>query len=476
MLLDRYLEHHAKREIDTELYRRVATATLADVKDLIAAGANPDAPVFNDTNDDFYAIHRAALNPDIAVLKYIVSLGVDPCRRDFWARQPLSFAVRKNPVEFAKYLVECGNQACHMDDDGMTVFAEAVLNPHEDVLDYLHAHKADINDGAMGLTPIEIALYKGTPERLAYLIRRGASIEYAAQIHGTDAPIENLRILLENGYNPDTVDDEGDVPKRIFDSLGEERRSLFLAFGASARGTPVAEVLMRQVVGISKPNLLGVKPHFGFDSLWDERRHLCELLARVAEAGHGLAALTDRKLLDEYLSCGEVQVSFYQWDNVGMRDEWNACGFLTATSSFDATKIPIAFDDAWRCRGGLTSRMGFFPISVAIGHAHVNRYVGYITTACDGDAVRITRFFLREEFMGLRVEHRCLNMLRFSCKKAKKRLIGMDYVDNGQNGAVRDLLSEAEQLGFFIGLDAPYFQTPIVDGTGNWVFCHASGF
>jgi len=180
--------------------------------------------------------------------------------------------------------------------------------------------------------------------------------------------------------------------------------------------------------------------------------------------------------LDAYLEGGNVSVSFYVWQNVRRRDEWSSCGFLTAKSPFDATGVRWTLDEMcempkslYRCR---RFRLAFFPISVAIGHSHACRNVGYITTELVEEAVRITGFFLRKEFMDLRIEHRCLNILRAECKKYGVRLVGMDFVDNGQNSAVRELLNEAEGLGFFSDLDAPYFETPIVDGTSFYVYCH----
>lgn len=227
MLLDRYLTHFAKRDIDTKLYQSIATATLAD--DMIASGANPDAPAFNDINDDFYPIHRAAMNPDIEVLKYIVSLGVNPCRYDFWARQPLAFAVRQNTVDFAKYLVGLGNEADYVDDDGGSVIAEAALNPHIDVLDFLLEQGADIQAGGMGALPLEIAVTKGDVARVKYFIDHGAEIDCIDELDAFCAPLQNLRFILELGYDANTIDDFGD--SRVIDHLDPKRQALFKEFG-----------------------------------------------------------------------------------------------------------------------------------------------------------------------------------------------------------------------------------------------------
>ena len=229
MITDRYEDRHAKREIDTELYHKIAKAQLSDIKRLIEAGANPNEPVYDNIGDNFYTIHRAALNPDISVLKYLVSLGVDPCRMDFWERQPLAFAVRKNPVEFASYLVEeLGNQPDYVDCDCGTAIAEAVLNPHIEVLEYLLDKGSDINEGAMGETPIAIAVKSGTPDRLAYLLDHGADMDAIAE-SACFAPMPNLRFLLKRGFDPNALDDFGD--SKVIDHLDPKRRALFEEFG-----------------------------------------------------------------------------------------------------------------------------------------------------------------------------------------------------------------------------------------------------
>lgn len=229
MITDRYEDRRAKREIDTELYHKIAKAPLSDIKRLIEEGANPNESVYDSIGANFYTVHRAALNPDISVLKYLVSLGVDPCRMDFWGRQPLAFAVRKNPVEFASCLVEeLGNQPDYVDCDGGTAIAEAVLNPHIEVLEYLLDKGSDINEGAMGETPIAIAVKSGTPDRLAYLLDHGADMDAIAE-SACFAPMANLRFLLKRGFDPNALDDLGD--SKVIDHLDPKRRALFEEFG-----------------------------------------------------------------------------------------------------------------------------------------------------------------------------------------------------------------------------------------------------
>lgn len=234
MLIEHPEECNGKRPIDTEFYRRASVGTIAELKGLVAAGADPDAPIRNDLGDDFYAIHQAALNPDIEVIKFVISLGVDPCRRDFWARQPLSLAVRNGAIKIVKFLVECGNDPCNEDDDGMTVLAEASLNPNVEVLDYLISLGADGEVGATDRTPLGYALTDGSPERMKYFIDHGGDLPNAMENKVYWAPLANIRFALENGYDPNSYEwgEYADGKRyRVIDHLDPVRRKVFEEFG-----------------------------------------------------------------------------------------------------------------------------------------------------------------------------------------------------------------------------------------------------
>ena len=222
------------RPIDFDFYITASCGTVDDLRRLIDKGANPDAPVYNDIDDDFYAIHRAALNPDINVLKYIVSLGVDPCRIDFWCRQPLAFAVRKNSLEMARYLVAAGNDPCREDMDGMTVLAESALNPDIRVVEYLMSLGAKVDEGADDRTELGYALTDDTPERMQFFMDHGADLAMAMEIKCYWAPLVNLRYALQHGYDPNSFQDgtyaDGHREK-VIDKLTPKRRALFEEFG-----------------------------------------------------------------------------------------------------------------------------------------------------------------------------------------------------------------------------------------------------
>ena len=222
------------RPIDFDFYIRASCGTVDDLRQLIDKGANPDAPVYNLIDDDLYAIHQAALNPDIKVLKYIVSLGVDPCRTDFWWRQPLAFAVRQNSLEMARYLVGAGNDPCRVDMDGMTVLGESAVNPDVRVVEYLMSLGAKVDDGADDNTELAWALADGTPERMQLFMDHGADLALAMAMKGYRAPLANIRYALEHGYDPNSFEDDEYADghrEKVIDHLTPKRRALFEEFG-----------------------------------------------------------------------------------------------------------------------------------------------------------------------------------------------------------------------------------------------------
>lgn len=229
---------------------------------------------------------------------------------------------------------------------------------------------------------------------------------------------------------------------------------------------------MKKIVRM-KHKLRTDKEEFSDDLYW-EIAELNEKLSSLADAAGGLAALTRQDALDAYLADGHVSASFYSWLNVRLRDRITASGILEAASPFDATGRRTTIDKIcpaiWELDGDIGKSSGFLAISVAVGHYRAYYHVGYVMTECKGPDVRITQMFLREQFMGLRIEHRCLNMLREKCRKRRKRLVGLDYVQTEANRAVGALLDEANALGFFSDPDAPDLPTPIEDGSTYGVY------
>ncbi len=238
--MDVSTDRFAMRDIDVKLYNICSEGTVEEVLRLINQGANPSAPHWDlpldpDLNvslytEDYYCVHEAALNPDVRVLNVLVEHGADPNQFDYWDRQPLAWAVGANSLEIVRRLVELGNDPCNYDGDGGTVLSDAALNPDIRVVEFLLEYGAKVDEAAIGQSELDRALKEGTPERIRFFVEHGSDLNYICRDLLMDAPVENIRSLLECGLNPNIKEDYGD--ERVVNHLDPVRRALFVEFGA----------------------------------------------------------------------------------------------------------------------------------------------------------------------------------------------------------------------------------------------------
>lgn len=236
-------DKYSMRAIDIKLYQACAKGSVKEVECLIGQGANPSAPYWvepwpddldpNLYTEDYYCVHEAAQNPDIRVIDLLVEHGADPNMCEYWGRQPLAYAGQYNSLEMVKHLVELGNDPGKCDDDGGTVLSWSALNPDVRVLEFLIAHGAGIGDACFGGTELDIALKEGSPDRVRFFVEHGSDLEYISANSFMDAPLENIRALLECGLDPDY--DDGCGERRLVDILDPTRKALFIEFGAKLK-------------------------------------------------------------------------------------------------------------------------------------------------------------------------------------------------------------------------------------------------
>lgn len=220
------------RQIDVDFYHACRTESVEKLKEMLERGANPNAAWYNDIGDDYYPVHQAALNPDFEVLKLVIGAGADPCQNDFWSAQPLAYAVRQGSLEKVQYLIGLGNDPSRVDYDGASVFYNAAANPDVRVLELLLEYGVDKNDGADDMTPLSRALVDSTPERVKWLADHGAWMCDAVEQRAYRTPLENLRAILECGYDPNTFDEDSEDTK-VIDHLDPRRQALFEEFGGT---------------------------------------------------------------------------------------------------------------------------------------------------------------------------------------------------------------------------------------------------
>ena len=245
-------DKYAMCAIDVELYNVCAKGSLQEVERLLEQGANPSAPHWvnpwaDDLDpsiymEDYYCVHVAAMNPDVRVLDALIKHGADPNAFEDWRRQPLAYAGRYNSLEMVRRLVELGNDPGNNDLDGGTVLSWAALNPDIRVLEYLMEHGAEVGETCLGGTELDIALKEGTPDRIRFFVEHGSDLKYLSAYSLREAPIENIRTLLECGLDPNFEDEFGDG--RLVDILDPVRSALFVEFGAKGENeTKLSNIL-----------------------------------------------------------------------------------------------------------------------------------------------------------------------------------------------------------------------------------------
>ena len=237
--------------LNEALFKACSKGSLEEVRSLLDQGADPNAPYFYDDygdgkrdTDDFYCIHEAACNPDIRVFDLLVERGANPMQPDFWGSQPLAYAAKENSLEMVRHLVELGNNPDNCDLDGVSVLSRAALNPDIKVVEFLLERGAKLDNCASGFEELLQAVCEGTPDRVRFFIQHGSSLKLSPSKILNEAPLENLRIVLEAGFDPNIVTDDWRFedkqignPHPLVDDLEPERRALFIKFGARPSGT-----------------------------------------------------------------------------------------------------------------------------------------------------------------------------------------------------------------------------------------------
>lgn len=227
--------------INDALFKACAKGTFEEIRALLDQGADPALPHWEEawcdgTPEDYFCIHEAAMNPDIRILDLLVEHGADPNMSNFYDQQPLAYAGRFNTFEMVKHLVELGNDPSRYDLDGGSVLSWSAVNPDIRVLEFLLDNGAEIGGCADGQTELDEALRSGTPDRIRFLVAHGAALDFISGESIKSASLENVRALLECGYDPNCREDEWDNHGPLLvDVLDSKRRALFMEFLAKPR-------------------------------------------------------------------------------------------------------------------------------------------------------------------------------------------------------------------------------------------------
>ena len=225
--------------LNDALFKACAKGTLEEVRALLDQGADPTLPHWEEAwcdglPEDYFCVHEAACNPDIRILDLLIERGADPNMCEFYGRQPLAYA---KSLAMVQHLVELGNDPNREDLDGGTVLSWAALNPDVRVLEFLLEHGAELDHTAYYESELNIALEKGTPERVRFFLAHGSDMQGISATRIRTAPLDNIRVLLENGLDPSIPEDDcAEDSPLLIDVLDSERRALFLEFLDKQKG------------------------------------------------------------------------------------------------------------------------------------------------------------------------------------------------------------------------------------------------
>ena len=128
--------------------------------------------------DGMTALHFAAQNGDIDVLRYLVEHGADIKAQDtIHSRADLHFAAENGDLECVKYLAEHGADLLDKDAYGATALHYAAGKNHLDVIKYLVSKKMDYTaKDTRGWTAMHYAANGGSIDVIKYLLAKGLNI------------------------------------------------------------------------------------------------------------------------------------------------------------------------------------------------------------------------------------------------------------------------------------------------------------
>ena len=156
------------------------------------------------------AIHYAARNGHIDIVKYIVNNGVPANINDNFGKNPLHYACKNGNISIVEFLIGHGSNINAPDLKGMTPVFYAIKCGHLDLVKFLIGHGADKNfKDSLGRSPLSYAARCGNLEIVQYLVSQNVEKDINDNLPTTPAHeacassnIQVIKYLIEKqGYD-----------------------------------------------------------------------------------------------------------------------------------------------------------------------------------------------------------------------------------------------------------------------------------
>jgi len=177
--------------------------------------------LINASDDGGYApLHKAAYNNQVAVARYLLSIGADVNARSNAGSVPLHGAAYGGYLETVQLLTENGADLNVRNNGGFTPLLSACAAGRTDVVRFLVDSGAEVKvANSSGWTALMYAAESQSPELCEFLIDQGCDVNVATE-DGTSALARALwhanvpivELLLDHGADVDASDSDGLTP------------------------------------------------------------------------------------------------------------------------------------------------------------------------------------------------------------------------------------------------------------------------
>ena len=131
-------------------------------------------------------------NPNLEKIEVMLDSGlVDVRAKNKNGRTPLHWAIVKNSIELAVFLLDRGADVNAKDNDGWSPLHYVSINNQIEIAKLLIDRGADVGAKVDGWTPLHLAAWNNHIEMTEFLIERGADVE--AKDDGGKIPLDMAR-------------------------------------------------------------------------------------------------------------------------------------------------------------------------------------------------------------------------------------------------------------------------------------------